>query len=164
MNKGDIVSMMRIAGIVPESFVDGKGIRYTVFMQGCPHHCKGCHNPSTHAFNEGRLVDIDLMAKEVNENPLLTGITLSGGEPLCQIPECIEFINKTKKLKPSINVWLYSGYTFEEAKNLKMFNELLPLIDVMVDGKYIEELRDLTLDFRGSSNQRIINIMEMKLE
>ena len=153
-------STIRIAGIEPESFVDGEGIRFVVFVQGCPHHCKGCHNPQTHSFEFGYNAEISSIVKQISENPLLSGITISGGEPLCQIPQCIELIKAVKDYDNNLNIWLYTGYKFEEAKKLDKFNELLPYLDVIVDGRYVEELRDLSLNFRGSSNQRLIRLKE----
>ena len=151
-------STIRIAGIEPESFVDGEGIRYVVFVQGCPHNCKGCHNPQTHSFEFGYNAEISSIIRQMNENPLLSGLTISGGEPLCQIPQCIELVKAVKEYDETLTIWLYTGYTFEEAKKLDKFDELLPYLDVIVDGRYVEDLRDLTLEFRGSSNQRLIRL------
>ena len=143
---------IRIAGIVPESYVDGEGIRFAIFMQGCLRNCAGCHNPDTHALDGGRLVDTSEIITAIKKNPLLTGITLSGGEPLLQIAPALEIAKAVKNM--GLNVWLYTGYKFEEIPNDAQ--ELLNFVDVVVDGEYIEELRDLELDFRGSGNQRII--------
>lgn len=143
---------IRIAGIVPESYVDGEGIRFTVFMQGCLRNCPGCHNPNTHSTDGGKIIDTAEIIDAVKKNPLLTGITLSGGEPLLQIEPALEIAKATKNL--NLDVWLYTGYKFEEIP--AEAQELLKFVDVVVDGEYIEELRDLELEFRGSKNQRII--------
>ena len=143
---------IRIAGLVPESYVDGEGIRYSVFMQGCLRNCKGCHNPETHALYGGKIIDTAEIITEIKKNPLLTGITLTGGEPLLQIAPALELAKAAKNL--GLDVWLYTGYKFEEIPSDA--DELLKFVDVVVDGEYIEELRDLELEFRGSRNQRVI--------
>ncbi len=145
---------VRIAGVVPESYVDGEGIRYAIFMQGCLRNCKGCHNPATHALDGGKIVDTAELISDIKKNPLLMGITLTGGEPFLQIPAAIELAKATKNL--GLNVWCYTGYKIEEIPAAAM--ELLNFVDILVDGEYIEELRDLDLDFRGSKNQRIIEV------
>jgi len=149
---------IRIAGLVPESFVDGDGIRFAIFMQGCKRHCAGCHNPETHALDGGRLVDTKEIIAAIKKNPLLDGITLTGGEPLLQICAANELARAAKNL--GLNVWCYTGYTFE---NLPPNAEtLLENIDVLIDGEFIESLRDLELQFRGSHNQRIIDIKKTR--
>lgn len=143
---------IRIAGIVAESYVDGEGIRFAIFMQGCLRNCAGCHNPETHDLNGGKILDTAEIITEIKKNPLLTGITLTGGEPLLQIAPALELAKTAKSL--GLNVWLYTGYKFEKIPSDA--DELLKFVDVVVDGEYIEELRDLELEFRGSKNQRII--------
>ena len=143
---------IRIAGIVPESYVDGEGIRFAIFMQGCLRNCPGCHNPETHALDGGKNLDTAEIIAAIKKNPLLTGITLTGGEPLLQIEPALELAKTAKNL--GLDVWLYTGYKFEEIPADAV--ELLKFVDVIVDGEYIEELRDLELEFRGSKNQRII--------
>ena len=151
---------LRISGIVPESIVDGPGIRYTVFVQGCPHHCEGCHNPQTHDFEGGRLVDIEDIMNEIQRNPLLSGATFSGGEPFCQ-PEALFELGKLIKEK-GLNLVCYSGYTFEELLALSekrpAIKDLLSLTDILIDGKFILKEKSLMLKFRGSKNQRIIDV------
>lgn len=151
---------LRLAGIVRESIVDGPGIRFTVFVQGCPHHCFGCHNAQTHDFSGGFDCDCDKIIAETEKDPLLSGITFSGGEPFCQ-PEGLCYIAKEVK-KRGLNVISYSGYTFEElldgAQQHPSRMELLKECDYLVDGKFVMEKKDLTLRFRGSSNQRIIDV------
>lgn len=143
---------IRIAGIQKESCVDGEGLRYVVFMQGCKRNCKGCHNPNTHDLNGGIIVDTSDIISEIKKNPLLQGVTLSGGEPLLQIAPAAEIASAAKAI--GLNVWLYTGYKFEDIPTDA--DELLKSVDVVVDGEYIETQRDLTLDFRGSKNQRVI--------
>ena len=156
--------MIRIAGVIRESIVDGKGLRFTLFTQGCPHGCKGCHNPETHDINGGYDISAEKVIAEFNKNPLLAGITFSGGEPFLQADKLIPIAEAvTAKGK---NCWVYSGWTFEELmeKNDENINKLLSLCDVLVDGKYIENERDLTLLFRGSCNQRLIDLKKSLAE
>ena len=143
---------IRIAGLVSESYVDGEGIRFAIFMQGCLRNCAGCHNPETHDLNGGKILDTAEIITEIKKNPLLTGITLTGGEPLLQIAPALELAKTAKNF--GLDVWLYTGYKFEEIPSDA--DELLKFVDVVVDGEYIEELRNLELEFRGSENQRII--------
>ncbi|MEE1014225.1 MAG: anaerobic ribonucleoside-triphosphate reductase activating protein [Clostridia bacterium] len=151
---------LRISGIEPESIVDGPGIRYTIFVQGCPHHCEGCHNPQTHDFDGGRVVDPQKMLDEIQKNPLLSGITFSGGEPFCQ-PEALAELGKEIKNR-GLNLVCYSGYTFEELLQLSEKTpavlELLKITDILIDGKFVLKEKSLMLKFRGSRNQRILNV------
>lgn len=147
---------IRIAGVVNDSIVDGPGIRFTVFFQGCTHHCHNCHNPQTHDLNDGYLIDTDEIINKVKNNPLLDGITLSGGDPLLQIEGVIELSKRCKEL--GLNVVCYTGFTYEELKKFKDFERIIENIDYLIDGKYVDNLRDLSLRYRGSSNQRIIDI------
>ena len=154
---------LRIAGLEEESYVDGEGIRFAIFVQGCPHHCAGCHNPQTFDFDGGRLVELDDLIDRIKSNPLLSGVTLTGGEPLCQLRSLTELARTVKGM--GLTVWCYTGFTFEEliggveglfdADEIK---EFLSYVDVLVDGPYIEDQRDLSLTFCGSSNQRLIDI------
>lgn len=149
---------IRIAGIVPESIVDGEGIRYAIFMQGCLRNCEGCQNPATHSLDGGRIVDTAELIDAIKKNPLLSGITLTGGEPLLQIPAAVELAKAAKNL--GLNVWCYTGYKLEEIPPAAQ--ELLNFVDVLVDGEFVLALRDLELNFRGSTNQRIINLNELR--
>lgn len=159
-----MVHSIRVSGIMEESIVDGPGIRYVIFTQGCPHLCKGCHNPETHGIDGGYLLDAHTIIAQFKENPLLSGITFSGGEPfmqpepLCFLAEQIKELNKT--------VIVYSGYTFEQLLNLAKHSQytgkLLSLADVLIDGPYIDELKDLELEYRGSENQRILDKQMME--
>ena len=153
---------LRLSGIVEESIVDGEGIRFVVFTQGCPHHCPGCHNPQTHPFEGGFLGDIPALLRQMGENPLLQGLTISGGEPFCQ-PEALLPLARGAR-EQGKDVTIYSGYTLEQllemAKDHPAILDLLRACDILVDGPYVEQLRDLTLTFRGSSNQRILVLKE----
>lgn len=151
---------LRIAGVIRESIVDGPGLRYTIFTQGCPHRCRGCHNPQTHDPCGGKAVSIDRIAASVFQNPLLAGVTFSGGEPFLQ-PEPLYYLSLRLHEK-GLNIFCYTGYRYEEllemAKADVFIGKLLEQIDVLVDGRFIEKERDLTLKFRGSRNQRLINV------
>ena len=151
---------IRISGIVSESIVDGPGLRYVIFVQGCPHNCPGCHNPQTHSFDGGRVVDTDELFAECIEDPLHTGVTFSGGEPFCQA-EALYFLGKKFK-EHGYHLMCYSGWTFEEllrkAENEEYVKKLLSILDVLVDGRFILERRTLSLPFRGSENQRLIDV------
>lgn len=150
------MEQIRIAGIEEESIVDGPGIRLVVFTQGCKHNCIGCHNPETHSFDGGELVDIDHIVEMIKENPLLDGITLSGGEPFEQALECSILARKVKKL--GLNVITYTGYTFEEILRSKKFRDLLLQTDLLIDGKFDISQKSMMLQFRGSTNQRVIDV------
>lgn len=148
---------IRISGIVNDSVVDGPGFRLAVFTQGCPHHCAGCHNPQTHDFEGGREIDTQEIIEKLRGNPLLDGITLSGGEPFCQGAACAELASATHAL--GLNVWTYSGYTYEQllAGDAEQ-RALLAETDVLVDGPFVLPQRTLELRFRGSANQRLIDV------
>lgn len=152
--------LIKLSGLVPESFVDGPGIRFTIFTQGCPHKCEGCHNPETHDFDGGRFADVDKLFSRIIENPLLQGVAFSGGEPFCQ-PEPLAYLAKLLKEK-GYHIMSYSGYTFEEllerSKSNSHIKELLQNIDILVDGPFVLAERSLELRFRGSRNQRIIDV------
>lgn len=149
---------MRIAGIVEDSIVDGPGLRMTVFVQGCPHHCPGCHNPETWDAAGGTDVEVDKIVKKYLSNPLLDGITISGGEPFDQPDCCVDLLSKIFHRCESI--WCYTGYTFEQLMERRDFPScfLLGITDVLVDGPYIESQRTLELPWRGSRNQRLIDV------
>ena len=151
---------IRIAGTVNDSIVDGPGIRFTVFTQGCPHHCPGCHNPLTHDFAGGQAVDTRSIIDKLANNPLLDGLTLSGGEPFEQAAACVELAEAARGA--GLSVWIYSGYTWEEVLENGQQNpswlRLLGACDVLVDGRFILEQRSLELNFRGSGNQRLIDV------
>lgn len=153
---------IRLSGIAYESLVNGPGMRRVFFAQGCRHNCKGCFNPDTHDFNGGEIRNMDELIESVLDNPMLRGITFSGGDPLEQADK-FSYMAKAFKNK-GLNVWCYTGYTYEyilEHKDKNNgWNELLSSIDVLVDGKFQEENMQEGLKFRGSNNQRIIDIKE----
>ena len=153
---------LRIAGIVEESITDGPGIRMVVFAQGCKHKCKGCHNPQTHSFDGGTLIEIDDLIREIKKNPLLDGVTLSGGDPFEQAEVFSEFAARVRAL--GLTVVTYTGYTYENllaiSKERPGFASLLKNTDILVDGPFISEKKNLLLKFRGSENQRIIDVKQ----
>ncbi len=155
---------VRISGTIQESITDGTGIRYVLFTQGCPHHCTGCHNPQTHDFDAGEDRGIVSIAEEILSNPLLDGVTLSGGEPFCQAKQLVEFVEHVKTKNKKLDFWCYTGYTYSELEWLGEENEditkLLKLVDVLVDGKFEQNRKDLALPFRGSHNQRILHLRD----
>ena len=152
--------MIRLAGVVPESYVDGPGIRFTIFVQGCPHHCEGCHNPETHDFAAGRAADTDRIYSKIKQFPLVKGVTFSGGEPFCQPEPLAELAEKLKA--DGYHVMSYSGWTFEQLLSKSaaepQVGRLLGLLDLLVDGRFVLAERSLELTFRGSRNQRIIDV------
>lgn len=158
---------IRLAGeITTESIVDGEGIRSVIWTQGCRHHCPGCHNPSTHSFEDGFLRDVSSVCEEIKNIPFQDGITLSGGDPLEQIDACLEIAKFCQA--NNLSVWCYTGYTMEvllkrcqKEDNLK---ELLSSIDVLVDSPFILELKSYNVPFRGSSNQRLIDAKKSVIE
>ena len=149
--------MLDLSGIVGDSIVDGPGIRTTVFSQGCPHHCPGCHNPETWAFGCGTPVAEETVLETVRANPLCRGVTFSGGEPFAQ---AAEFAALARLLKAAgYEVASYSGYTFEELlAGTPEQRQLLETVDVLIDGPFLREQRSLELSFRGSRNQRILDV------
>ena len=151
--------LMRIAGLANDSSVDGPGLRLTVFTQGCPHHCPGCHNPQSHDFAGGKLCDTGEILEIMHDNTLLDGITLSGGEPFAQAEACAELARAAHDA--GLSVWCYTGYIFEELLQGKPeWLELMSNIDVLVDGPFVLSQRTLEAHFRGSSNQRIIDVQQ----
>ena len=149
---------VQIAALMNDSIVDGPGLRYAIYVQGCPHRCKGCHNPQTHPFDGGTEMDTEDIWNEIEENPLLSGITLSGGDPLCQPKPMAEIAKKAKE--SGLSVWCYTGYFFEDL--IKDQDDdvmaLLRYTDVLVDAPFVLEERTLELPFRGSKNQRLVDV------
>ena len=155
--------MANIVGINFESIVDGDGVRVVIFFSGCNHHCKGCHNPKSHDFKTGKSFGSEIqeqIAEYVRETPFVSGVTLSGGDPMYSADSIIPFIKELKELSPTSTVWVYSGFTYEEIIADPSMRELLVMCDVLVDGPFILDQRDITLSYRGSRNQRIIDIQE----
>lgn len=154
--------MLRIAGIIRESIVDGEGLRFVVFTQGCPHRCEGCHNPQTHDPKGGYEINPACILREYFKNPLTKGITFSGGEPFEQAKALLPIAEAVKANGDDVTI--FTGYTLEEliAKQNPHIDELLLLCDILIDGRFIIAERDLTLTFRGSRNQRIIDMNETR--
>ncbi|AWI07584.1 anaerobic ribonucleoside-triphosphate reductase activating protein [Clostridium drakei] len=151
---------IRLSGMIYESLVNGPGLRRVLFSQGCEHNCKGCFNPSTHCYDGGELKNMDELLDDIRKNPMLKGITFSGGDPFEQASK---FAYMAKKIKETnLNIWCYTGYTFEyifEHRNEhEGWEQLLNNIDVLVDGKFEEDKKSNKLKYRGSSNQRIIDV------
>lgn len=144
------------AYLQPDSIVDGEGIRTVLWTQGCPHHCPGCHNPDTHDFEAGALIDVDEVISELQKLKNQDGITLSGGDPVCQADACYEISKAAHSL--GLNVWCYTGFTYEAMLQNPKARRLLEQIDVLVDGKFVLEEKSYDLYFRGSRNQRIIDV------
>ena len=153
---------LNLFGTVNDSIVDGPGLRFSVFVQGCPHNCKGCHNPGSHAFEGGTRMTTDELFRRIQGNPLLDGVTFSGGEPFCQPLPLAELGRQVKTL--GLNIVTFTGYTFEQLYAQMETNEgyaaLLSVTDYLIDGPFVEELRSLELRFRGSSNQRCIDVQK----
>ncbi len=149
---------MRIFGLVQDSIVDGPGFRFVCFVQGCPHNCPGCHNPDSHNPAGGREMSVAEAAAELSKNPLTDGLTLSGGEPFAQAADCLRLAQIAHER--GLNVWSYSGWTFEYLRDQGTAEQLALLkeLDVLVDGPFILEERTLSLPWRGSRNQRVIDV------
>lgn len=151
---------IRLYGSLKESITDGPGFRYAVFTQGCPHQCDGCHNLDSHDFSAGVLVDTDDLLADILANPLLDGLTLSGGEPFMQAEACALLAGEARK--SGLNVIVYSGYTWEEllenAPWQPGWQDLICSTDILIDGRYEKTRRSLNLRFRGSANQRAIDV------
>lgn len=145
-----------------DSIVDGEGIRTVIWTQGCPHHCLGCHNPETWSFDEGELVDLEDVYEAIDELEGQDGITFSGGDPFMQPKECCE-IAKYARSK-GLNIWSYTGYDYEVlielAKKKPEIMDFLKELDVLVDGKFVLSKKSFSCIFRGSTNQRLIDVKE----
>ena len=153
---------LTIAGEVKESIVDGPGIRYTVFTQGCPHHCPGCHNPQTWAFEGGQPTTAQALFEDFQKDPILKGITFSGGEPFCQpepLTELAKLVHGAGK-----DVTIFTGYTYEQLleKQDPAVDALLAQCDLLIDGPFVMAQRNLELRFRGSENQRLIDMKKTR--
>lgn len=139
-----------------DSIVDGPGVRMVLWTQGCPHHCEGCHNPQTHAFDQGKLVDVHDLIRQIKSEPLQSGLTLSGGEPFWQSAALVPIAQAAKER--GLSLWAYSGYTYEQLWADEEKRQLLVLLDVLVDGRFLLSQKDYRLKFKGSRNQRIIDV------
>lgn len=151
---------LNIAGLVDDSIVDGVGLRFVVFVQGCPRACPGCHNAETQPFVEKTLMSAEEIMERIAKNPLLDGVTFSGGEPMCQAEGLCELAKMIKEKK--LHLAVYTGFQYEQLMNSKVkgVKELLSFVDVLIDGEFKQELRDYRLKFRGSSNQRVIDVQK----
>lgn len=153
---------LRLFGTTLESITDGPGIRYAIFAQGCPHLCPDCHNPESHDFNGGYEADTELIWNEIASNPLLDGVTFSGGEPFMQAVEFSELADMIKS--SSLSIICYSGYTLEELIEQSEYRPgwraLLERIDILIDGRFEKSQKSYDLRFRGSRNQRAIDVKE----
>ncbi len=151
---------LRILKIYNETIADGEGFRYSIYLSGCRHCCKGCHNPDSWNYESGSLLTEDWLNKivdEINNNPLLDGITFSGGDPFFY-PQSFLQLLKIMKAKTGKNIWCYTGYTYEQLMVRDELKSCLGYIDVLVDGRFVREMYDPSLSFRGSTNQRIIKL------
>ena len=146
---------MKISGISHPDVNNGLGFRVTIWVSGCIHHCKGCHNPETWDFNHGRdFTDEDeKKVFELLDKPYIKGVTLSGGDPLCSYADVLKLAKKIKEKYPEKDIWVFTGFSFEYV--LEHFSEILDYVDYIVDGKFVIDERDVSLAFRGSKNQRI---------
>lgn len=152
---------IRVSGIANDSIVDGVGLRYTLFVQGCPLQCEGCHNPKTQSFEGGKFYTAEEIFAQIDKNPLLDGVTFSGGEPICQASNLLSLAKMIKK--KGLHLAMYTGFVFENliSKNAPQdAKQLLELVDIVIDGPFVLALKDVNLRFKGSSNQRIINVYE----
>ena len=145
---------IRVLDIMPGTTVDGPGLRTSIYVAGCKHHCKGCHNPQSWDFDGGVPMTIDEIMARVKEEDF--NVTLSGGDPLWQVEKILPLAKAVKEA--GYTLWCYTGFTWEEIIASERLSAVLPWVDVIVEGHFVEELRDVTLRFRGSSNQRIIDV------
>lgn len=147
--------MIQLYGIVKDSIVDGPGIRYTIFFQGCKFYCKGCHNKNSWDITKGYSRSTEIILDDISKEQYIDGVTISGGEPFLQYEKLKELVYLVKKKRPELNIIVFTGYTFEELLELKYD---LSNIDYLVDGRFVLEKKNLSLLYRGSSNQRFIDV------
>lgn len=150
----------RIAGIVDDSIVDGPGLRTTVFFQGCVHHCPGCHNPDTHAFDGGYETTVEAVYQHIKEQRLSHAVTFSGGDPFNQPLALSSLVERLKE--EGYHICIYTGYVYEHLKQDQLAASILKHADLLVDGPFLEANKSLELKFRGSTNQRIIDLRKMR--
>lgn len=148
------IPALRVLDIVPGTSVDGPGLRTSIYFAGCAHHCPGCHNPGSWDFQGGRPMTIPQLSEEIDQHGF--NVTFSGGDPLYQLPGLLPLAELLKNR--GYNIWCYTGFFFEEIFLSPEKSRLLPFIDVLVDGPFIQLKRDISLHFRGSSNQRLVDV------
>ena len=161
---------MKYAGLMENDFTDGDGVCVSLWTQGCPHHCPGCHNPETWSFDGGYDVPDDIrgeIVKAISANGITRNFSILGGEPLCEenLDFVLSIITSVRTAYPNIKIYIWSGYTFAELMDRydNRITEILKCANYLIDGRYDETLRDITLPLRGSSNQNIINLDEIKI-
>jgi anaerobic ribonucleoside-triphosphate reductase activating protein len=157
-----ITVKIRVADIKYETMVDGPGFRTSIYCQGCGHHCRNCHNSQTWDFEGGKEYDVEELFDIILMEPL-SDVTFSGGDPMFQV-EAFTQLAKLIKNKTNKTIWCYSGYTYQEIKESPKMSQILPFLDVLVDGKYIDEKRNTDLKFRGSENQRILHLKDGEID
>lgn len=154
---------MQLSGIVHQSVVDGPGIRVVIFTQGCPHHCQGCHNPETWDYDGGEEYHLDRIMNEVLSIPYpISGVTISGGEPFAQPVQLKELCKRL--YERNYEIAIYTGYTFEELYDSEYHKDIIRYVDILIDGKFDKNLADKRLKFKGSSNQRVIDVQRSLTE
>ncbi|KMT21420.1 anaerobic ribonucleoside-triphosphate reductase activating protein [Clostridium cylindrosporum] len=153
---------VKLAGITKESLVDGPGIRYVIFSQGCNHNCKGCHNPSTHSFDKGKEFDVEEILQDILNRKHIDGVTFSGGDPFYQ-PEEFGYIAKRLR-EENIHIISYTGFKYENILDNYKMKELLENVDILIDGPFIENKKTFKMAFRGSENQRAIDVKKSLLD
>ncbi len=150
------MSSIRVIEIVDGTSVDGPGLRTTIYFAGCSHRCYNCHNPESWDQKAGSDMDIEAIVEHIIENDF--DVTFSGGDPLFQVDALFQLAERVRLLGK--NIWCYTGYTYEEIVKSEQLSKILQYVDVIVDGRFVNELRDTSLRFRGSSNQRIIDVQK----
>lgn len=148
--------MLWIMNIIEDTTVDGPGLRTAIYAAGCSHACPGCHNPTSWDIHNGRPMEIEEIVRRILDDPF-ADVTFSGGDPFYQV-EGFTRLAQAIKTNSRKSIWCYTGYSFEQIMQRPKLACLLPYIDVLVDGRFVRELRDESLRFRGSSNQRLINV------
>jgi len=156
---------LKVAGFAKNSIVDGPGIRYVIFTQGCYHKCEGCQNPQTHNPNEGKLIDISEILDEILGSTMIEGVTFSGGEPFLQADALAELAAQIKRADKNLSIICYTGYTYEELTKIiesgvLSYFKLLSNVDYLIDGRFEQDKASLNCNWRGSTNQRIIDVKQ----